>query len=188
VTRPDEQDAGATVSPWLGSAPEIVIAVVLTAATALAGYLLAGWDGLTAVAVGAAALAMILLRALLPQLTPDSARKAREKPTARSLSGYSHRRFVVKTSMDSVGFYNHELRPLLEHLLAARLAERHGVNLYAYPSAARALLCRSARDADLWEWIDPANRPEPAARAPGPDRRGIPPRTLARLLDRLEKL
>ena len=45
---------------------------------------------------------------------------------------------------------------MLEHLLAARLAERHGVHLYQDPEAARRLLCRSGRDADLWPWIDPA--------------------------------
>ncbi|MFY9930520.1 MAG: hypothetical protein WAK82_21215 [Streptosporangiaceae bacterium] len=186
---PEQADAGATVSPWLGVMPEIVIAGVLVAATAVAGYLVAGWNGLAVVAVAATAIAMVVLRALLPQLTPDAAKTAREKPTARTLSGYSHRRFVVKTAMDSQGFYDHELRPVLEHLLAARLAERHGVNLYDYPHAARALLCRSARDADLWTWIDPAARPEDTpSRDYGHDRRGIPPRTLARLLDRLEKL
>ncbi len=85
----------------------------------------------------------------------------------------------------------------LEHLLAARLAERHGVSLYLDPDGARRLLCGNdnGRDADLWYWIDPARE---AARAQaraygaadgGTDRQpGIPPRTLARLIDRLEKL
>jgi hypothetical protein len=182
-------DDDGTVSPWRGTKPELVTAAVLVTAAAVAGYLMAGWTGLSVVVIAAAAIALLVLRALLPQLTPDAARTAREKPTARVLSGYSHRRFVVKTAMESKGFYDHELRPVLEHLLAARLAERHGVNLYAYPHAARALLCASARDADLWTWIDPASRPEDtSSRDYGHDRRGIPPRTLARLLDRLEKL
>ena len=188
MSRPEQPAAGATVSPWLGARPEIVIAGVLAGVTAVAGYLVAGWNGLAVVAVAATAIAMAVLRALLPQLTPDTAKTAREKPTARGLSGYSHRRFVVKTATESRGFYAHELRPVLEHLLAARLAERHGVNLYAYPNAARALLCRTARDADLWEWIDPQTRPEEPGRNRAPDQRGIPPRTLSRLLDRLEKL
>ena len=88
-----------------------------------------------------------------------TAKTAREKPHARTLSGYSHRRFMVQTAMTSEGFYDSELRPVLEHLLAARLAERHGVNLYQDPAAARRLLCRNPRDADLWPWIDPATRP-----------------------------
>jgi len=125
---------------------------------------------------------------LLPALTPDEARKAREKPQARMLSGYSHRRFVVRSSIASLGFYEGELRPLLEHLLAARLAERHGVHLYQDPDAARRLLCRHPRDAGLWRWIAPApDSTRPQARKAGTER-GIPRRTLARLIDRLERL
>jgi len=171
-----------TVSPWRGTRPELVIAGVLAAAAAVAGYLMAGWTGLSVVAI-----ALLVLRALLPQLTPDQSRKAREKPTARTLSGYSHRRFVVRTASSSLAFYNGELRPVLEHLLAARLTERHGVNLYQDPAAARGLLCRSPRDAGLWAWIDPAGRPKEPARGHS-EQPGIPRRTLAHLIDRLEQL
>ena len=180
-------DAGGTVSPWRGTTPELLIAAVMITAAAAAGYAMAGWAGLSVVAVATAAAAMVVLRALLPQLTPDEAKKAREKPTARTLSGYSHRRFVVQTAMTSEGFYDSELRPVLEHLLAARLAERHGVHLYQDPDAARRLLCRSPRDADLWPWIDPDTRPETSVRDTT-EQRGIPRHTLARLIDRLEKL
>jgi hypothetical protein len=103
------------------------------------------------------------------------------------LSGYSHRRFVVHTATTSLGFYQGELRPVLAHLLAARLAERHGVHLYQDPDAARRLLCRRPRDADLWPWIDPSSRPETPVPKAGSER-GIPRRTLARLIDRLERL
>jgi hypothetical protein len=186
----DPREAGGTVSPWRGTTPELLIAAALVLAVAVAGYLMAGWAGLSVVAVAAAATTMAVLRVLLPQATPDQARTAREKATARMLSGYSHRRFVVQTSTASLGFYQSELRPVLEHLLAARLAERHGVNLYQDPEASRRLLCRSPRDAELWAWIDPdpeTARPAVSARdAAG--QRGIPRRTLARLIDRLEKL
>ena len=148
---------------------------------------MAGWAGLSVVAVVTAATAMVVLRALLPQLTPDETKKAREKPTARTLSGYSHRRFIVQTAMTSQGFYDSELRPVLEHLLAARLAERHGVHLYQDADAARKLLCRNPRDADLWPWIDPDTRPKTSVRDAA-EQRGIPRRTLARLIDRLEQL
>jgi hypothetical protein len=183
----ENRDDGGMVSPWRGTAPELGIAGVAVAAAAVAGYVAAGWAGLAVVAVATAAGAMVLLRALLPQLTPDTAKTAREKPRARTLTGYSHRRFVVHTSMTSRNYYETELRPVLEHLLAARLAERHGVHLYQDPEAARRLLCRNARDRGLWEWIDPATRPENPARE-GPERRGIPRHVLARLIDRLEKL
>jgi hypothetical protein len=190
MTAPGQDAPGATVSPWRGTAPELVIAAVMVGATAAAGYAVAGWAGLSVVAVATAAVAMLVLRALLPQLTPDEAKKAVQKPQARTLSGYSRRRFVMHNAMTSQGFYDSELRPVLEHLLAARLAERHGVHLYQDPAAARRLLCRSPRDADLWRWIDPdrkTTRPQVSPRG-GTDARGIPRRKLARLIDRLEKL
>ena len=183
----DSAETGATVSPWRGAGPELVIAGVVIAVAAAAGYLLAGWAGLSVAVTAGAAAAMLVLRYVLPTLTPDAARKAREKPQARLLSGYSHRRFVVHNAIASRGFYQSELRPVLEHLLAARLAERHGVHLYQDPDAARRLLCRRPRDADLWPWIDPGTRPETPASKAGTEP-GIPRRTLARLIDRLERL
>jgi len=181
------REAGATVSPWRGAGPELVIAVASIVVAAAAGYLMAGWAGLSVAVTVAAAAAMVVLRFLLPPLDPDEGKKTREKPQARHLSGYSHRRFVVHSSIASRGFYHGELRPVLEHLLAARLAERHGVHLYQDPEAARRLLCRQPRDADLWTWIDPSTRPETSARTAASER-GIPRRTLARLIDRLERL
>jgi hypothetical protein len=183
----DPAEAGATVSPWTGTGPELVIAGLVILVAAAAGYLVAGWAGLSVAVTAGAAAAMVVLRYLLPTLTPDAARKAREKPQARLLSGYSHRRFVLHSSIASRAFYNGELRPVLEHLLAARLAERHGVHLYQNPEAARRLLCRRPRDADLWTWIDPESRPETTTSKAGTER-GIPRRTLARLIDRLERL
>jgi hypothetical protein len=167
-----------------------VIAGVVILVAAAAGYLMAGWAGLSVAVIAGAAAAMVVLRYLLPTLTPDAARKARERPRGRMLTGYSHRRFVVHSSIASRGFYQSELRPVLEHLLAARLAERHGVHLYQDPDAARRRLCRRPRDADLWPWIDPApesSRPTTPAPKAG-TARGIPRRTLARLIDRLESL
>ena len=185
----DPRDAAGTVSPWRGVGPELVVAAMVIIVAAAAGYVLAGWAGLSVAAVAATAAAMAVLRFLLPALTPDQAKKAREKPQARSLSGYSHRRFVVQNSITSRGFYDSELRPVLEHLLAARLAERHAVHLYQDPEAARRLLCRHPRDADLWQWINPAQKDNASRRQVSTrDARGIPRRTLARLIDRLERL
>ena len=181
----DSPETCGMVSPWRGTAPELLTAAAAVTVAAVAAYAIAGWAGLAVVAVATAAGVMVLLRFLLPQLTPDAAKQAKEKPRARPLTGYSHRRFVVHNAMISQGYYDSELRPVLEHLLAARLAERHGVHLYQDPDAARRLLCRNPRDAGLWRWIDPGTRPQ--ARE-GPERRGIPRHTLARLIDRLEKL
>ena len=175
------------ISSWRGTRPELVIAAVLAAAAGVAGYAMAGWAGLSAVVVVAAAIALAMLRALLPRLAPDQARTARKKPAARALSAYAQRRLVVETAMKSLAAYNGELRPVLERLLAARLAQRHGLRLYEQPAAARALLCRNPRDADLWTWIDPATRPKEFPRGQA-EQSGIPMRTLARLIDRLESL
>jgi len=170
-------------TPWSGSGPELAIAAVTAGAAAVAGYALAGWAGLAVVAVTATALALLVIRFLLPQGGAEVARQAREKRTARPISGYSRRRFVVQSGISHMGFYHAELRPVLEHLLAARLAERHGVNLYQDPATARQLFCPHRRDAALWQWVDPAARPPE-----GTDRRGIPRYVLVRLIDRLEKL
>lgn len=67
------------------------------------------------------------------------------------------------------------LRAQLQRLFAARLAERHGVEMYRSPARARALV-----GADLWRWIDPENPP--------PKRPGNPEQVLRALLDRLEAL
>src|ERR1700749_405920 len=93
------RDAGATVSPWRGAGPELVIAVASIAVAAAAGYVMAGWGGLSVVVTVAAAAAMVVLRGLLPPLAAEQGKKSREKPQARPLSGYSHRRYVVHSSI-----------------------------------------------------------------------------------------
>ena len=173
-------------SPWRGTGWELIIAAVAVTAASVAAYATAGWAGLAVAAIATAAGAMVVLRALLPEITPDVTRKARQK-RAGTLIGYSHRKSMVYTATTSRSYYDAELRPILEHLLAARLAERHGVHLYQDREAARRLLCRNRPDADLWRWIDPATRPKTTQRD-GPDMHGIPPDILARLIDRLEQL
>lgn len=180
-------DGDELASPWRGAKPELVIAALLAAAVAVAGYVTAGWAGLSAVITVAAAIALAVPRALLPKLAPDRVRTARKKPAVRALTGYGQLPLLVHGAIRSLASYNGELRPVLERLLAARLAQRHGVDLHRDPAAARALLCRDHRDADLWPWIDPATRPEksPPSHA---DLLGIPRHLLARLIDRLEDL
>jgi hypothetical protein len=171
--------------PWHGAGPELIIATVVVAAAALAGGALAGWPGVATVAIATAGLGLVVLRALAPRVAEQSIRTAREKRAARSISGYAQRCFVVTSGLANWAFYQSDLRPILEHLLAARLAERHGINLYQDPAAARKAFCRTRGDAALWRWIDPAE-----AALEGRDRQGhgIPRRTLARLIDRLEQL
>jgi hypothetical protein len=89
----------------------------------------------------------------------------------------------AQDAMASRPAYEEALRPHLEHLLAARLSERHGVNLYTQPEAARSVLCANGKDLDLWRWVDPGR--SITGRAEGP---GIPASTLARLVQRMEQL
>jgi hypothetical protein len=159
------------------------VAAAAAVVAAVTGWAVAGWAGLAVVGLGTALLALLVIRGLLPQAIADAAKQAREKRRARPVSGYSHRRFVVESATSNRAFYDLELRPVLEHLLAARLAERHGINLYQDPAGARKLLCRNRRDAVLWEWIGPAAAPSGLQ-----NRRGIPRYVLARLIERLEKL
>jgi hypothetical protein len=166
------------MNPWHGAGPEAAIATAAYAAIAVAGYLVAGVAGAAAVSITAAAGALVATRMLLPQRQQEAARKQRDKPTARSISGYSHRRFVVDHATQSQAFYETDLRPVLEHILAAKLAEHHHTNLYRDPEAAKGKV-----GDDLWYWIDPAQSAQRTQ-----SQRAISPRTLARLVDRLERL
>jgi hypothetical protein len=176
------------MSQWRQARPEIILAAVFVAVAALTGVALAGWPGLAIVATGTAIGVLLVLRGLAPRPAAEAIRKSREADTAsmRSISGYSQRRFVVASGMSSRAFYEADLRPALEHLLAARLAERHGLNLYTDPAGARQAFVRTAGDEALWGWIDPMQAvPKAERERPG---RGIPRRTLARLINRLEQL
>lgn len=171
---------------WRAARPELAVAGVATVAAGVAAGAVAGWPGVAIVAAAAAVLALLLLRVLVPASAGQPLRRAREKQSARAITGYGQRRFVVETSLTSGQVYEGELRPVLEHVLAARLAERHAVNLYTDPAAARAVFCRTRRDEELWPLIDPGQRLGDDERARKPH--GIPSRTLARLITRMEQL
>ncbi|HUN35541.1 MAG TPA: hypothetical protein VMU95_26380 [Trebonia sp.] len=170
------------MSRWRQARGELIIAGVFVVAMAVAGLALAGWPGLAVVATAAAAIALLTLRVLAPRPAAAASRQARESDRgAPSITGYSQRRFLVASGISSGAFYEADLRPLLEHLLAARLAERHGVNLYTEPEAARRVFIKTAADEALWRLIEPE-------RTPPATPHGISRWTLARLIDRLEHL
>ena len=175
------------MNPWRGAGPELAIAAVAVTAAALAAAAVAGWPGLAVVAIATAAVSMVVLRALIPQAAAHSVRRAKDKQVARAIFGYAQRRFVVSSSLSASGAYESDLRPVLEHLLAARLAENHGINLYTDPAAARRAFCRSRGDEALWRLVDP-ERARPLTERDQRRRRGLSPRTLARLINRLEQL
>jgi hypothetical protein len=174
------------VNIWRGAGPELVIAAIVVATAAIAGGAVAGWPGVATVAIAAAVLSMVVLRGLAPRSAAQSVRRTAEKQVARAITGYAARRSVVAASLSSRLYYESDLRPVLEHLLAARLAERHGINLYQDPAGARRAFCRGRGDAALWSWVDPAQALGVEDRAM--QKYGIPRRTLARLINRLEQL
>jgi len=171
---------------WRAAVPELVIAAVTVTAATLAAAAVSGWPGAVTVAVATAVIALLVLRALIPRSAAQALRRKRNEQRARQIHGYAQRRFVVVTSLSSRAMYESDLRPALEHVLAARLAERHAVNLYTEPEKARQAFCRSRADASLWPWIDPAQALGPDERAK--QKHGIPRRALARLITRLEQL
>jgi hypothetical protein len=171
---------------WRPAVPELVIAAIAVAVAALAGGAVAGWPGVAAVAVATAVIALLMLRVIVPHSAVQAQRQRKARQRARAIHGYAQRRFVVATSLSSRQAYEADLRPVLEHVLAARLSEQHAVNLYTDPEAARRAFCRTRGDASLWQWIDPAQAAGPSRPARRP--RGISRRTLARLITRLEQL
>jgi hypothetical protein len=171
---------------WRTALPELIIAAIAAAVAAVAAAAVSGWPGVVTVAVAVAVLALLLLRGLMPYSAGQALRLSRNKQQARSIHGYAQRRFVVNTSYSSRAMYESDLRPALEHVLAARLAERHAVNLYTDPEAAKRAFCRTRADQDLWPWIDPKQALDADGRAR--NNKGISRRTLRRLITRLEQL
>jgi hypothetical protein len=175
---------------WRGTRPELVVGVIMVVAAAVAGYAVAGPQALAIVVIVAATFALLILRILVPAaLPPSDITGGSDDLTGRSsFTQYWRHLTDLRDGIAVRPAYQARLRPSLEHLLAARLAERHGVNLYREPEAARQLLCRSSRDADLWAWIDPAQAGPEQETAGTSQPPGIPRRVLERLVNRLEQL
>ena len=183
--RMTSQPAGRPGRPWRDAVPEIVIAVSFVAASTAAVYAVAGPAGASVVLTAAAALGLAVLRVILPPAEPAAGDDYLPGIGRVSMpfAGYWRKRSGLLGGTRSMASFDGELRGTLQNLLAARLAERHGVSLHSDPAAARRLLCPRPSDEGLWYWVDPARPAVAAGNQPG-----IPPRTLARLIDRLERL
>jgi hypothetical protein len=185
-SRPVNSRRPAPPGPWRAARPELAVAGVAVAASAVAAYAVAGGPAAVLVVVISSAVALAVLSLLLPSAEDPPARP--EAPEGRraprsSFINYWRMRRGLTDAMTSTAAYRAGLGPDLEHVLAARLSERHGVSLYGQPEMARDIFCANARDTDLWPWVDPAGRAPEEADGPG-----IPPRILARLVQRLEQL
>jgi hypothetical protein len=144
-----------------------------------AEVLLALADGAAAAATGLALITAVAL-ALGRYAAGGAAQDGGHRRPVRLLGSRTPalggwQRIVADTLADDSGAHLRTvLRPQLQRLFAARLAERHGVAMYRNPQRARALV-----GAELWPWIDPeATAPQPT----------LPEPVLRSLLDRLEAL
>jgi hypothetical protein len=172
-------------SGWRSAIPEICIAAAVTAVAGVAGYAAAGTPGTVLVVSVAVVAVLVVLRILAPPPTapPHAGQLPDTEAIPVTFAGYWRKRAGLVDGTKSMTVYDAELRGTLQHLLAVRLAEHHGISLHDDPGAARQLLCPRPRDAGLWYWVDPARPPTTTG-----TQSGIPPRTLARLIDRLEQL
>jgi hypothetical protein len=177
------ENGGPPADGWRASLPELIIAAVLMTAIAVAAYGWAGSSGAVMVLACGAVLALAFLRQLpVADLRPDAQPEEWDGPGQTAIAGFWRRRGAVRDATLSMAAFENELRPTLQHLLAARLAERHGISLYAEPEAARSLLLSRGWDMRLWYWLDP-QRPARAENG-----RGVPTRTLSAIIRRLEQL
>jgi hypothetical protein len=183
--------ADAIADGWRGCVPELTVTAVLVLATSAGVYGYAGAGAGVLTLVTCAVVLLVLLRGLVPAAAgPMQQQEETWRANVRtSFTGFWRKRGMLADASASMVSYDAGLRPTLQHLLAARLAERHDVNLYQDPAGARQLLhgtgpgLRTGRDDDLWYWLDPSRPAETRQQV-----RGIPPRTLAAILDRLERL
>jgi len=172
---------------WRDSRPELVVAAVAVLALCGAAFAFAGAAAAVLTLAGAGVVALVALRGLAPPDDfPPAYEEALDDRRRTSFTGFWRRRSGVEAATQTMTGYDFELRDTLQHLLAARLAERHGISLREDPAAARRLLAEGGTDR-LWFWLDPS-RPAVADQGSSAGTRGIPPRTLAAIIDRLERL
>ncbi len=177
------ENGGRPADGWRAALPELIIAAVLMTAITIAAYGWAGASGAAMVLACGAILALALLR-LLPtaEWRPEVQPYEWDELGQTTITGFWRRRSVVKDATLSMAAFENELRPTLQHLLAARLAEHHGISLYAQPEAARSLLLSRDWDQRLWDWLNPQRPARPE------DLHGLPVRTLSAIIRRLEQL
>jgi hypothetical protein len=153
----------------LGVATTLV--VVATAAAGAAGLLvsMSVLAGVTAV--------------VLPLTLPGAAPHRSSRPAGPAVDNKPYRAYrqvAEQLSWAAVSPRHYDLvtRPLLTRLAAARLADRHRVDLWSNPEQARAVL-----GDEVWPWVDPSREASRDSQPPG-----VGPEILTRIVHRLETL
>lgn len=142
---------------------------VLAAGFALvAGYLVAGTPAVVLLAAGLAVLGLLAARAAVPAALPSlgavAGEETRDTDDLQQFSSYWRINRAVSWSQVSARHYDSTARPLLTRLLAAALADGHGIDLSREPERARELLGE-----ELWPLLDPGRPASGDTFAPGPD-------------------
>jgi hypothetical protein len=156
-------------------------AVVLAILAVLAVFVSYGSSGQAGLIVSISAVAVGVLLAAVVSLPASPVRRRARRPLPPFDEPYpTYQQVSEKLSWAQVSprHYDMVTRPLLVRLLASRLADHHGVDLYRSPEAAKELVGE-----DVWWWVDPDRPAEGSSQPPGVD-----VRTLTRLVERLESL
>ena len=142
-------------------------------------YAFAGLGGVLIVLVVGAAAVGVAVPLRLPKARRPRHRQRPSVPMADAAFP-DYRRIVDALSWASVSprHYDVATRPLLQRLLAGRLAERHGIDLQTHPERARDMV-----GADIWPLLDP-RRPARDTSAPP----GVDMAVVAQIVERLERL
>jgi hypothetical protein len=190
---PDRQRARAVLAltpgeGWYAARRELAVATGLVVALAVATWALLGPAAASIVTLICAGLGTLALRALLPHHDRAAGQPNLyyEGPTT-SFAGFWRMQTDLSDAIASMSAWDVNTRRRLQNLLAARLAERHGISLADDPAAARAIFVGSPERrglAELWYWIDPKRPVSPDATSSP----GIPHRALVALIQRLEQL
>lgn len=164
---------------WIGADPLRLVLALATPALLIISWALAGTLGLFLVLSAGFVLGILAIRSRLPR-GPRSPRRRRPPVPFLNADFPAYRRIedTLFWAPVSARHFDHAVRPLLSRLLAAVLAERHGVDMTVDPAAAQ-----DAIGADLWPLVDPARPVSDDTRAPG-----VPLPVVMRFLARLEML
>jgi hypothetical protein len=190
------------VNGWRGARPELAVAAGLIVILSAAAWAIDGPTTASVVVLASVAISLILLRGLVVhedppgEYDPESLPAPRQAPDDPGALGLEQIRLShtftsfwrtqsdLTSATKSLSAWDYGARTRLTNLLAARLAERHGITMAHEPAAAKRLLLGEDDRHDLWFWIDP-RRPSPPDASSRP---GIPPAALAALIERLEQL
>jgi hypothetical protein len=171
---------------WYTATRELAVAAGLVLALTGAAWLLFGPETASIVVLACVALGLAALRVLLgARVHPPNLPAPIYDAPSNSFVGFWRTQSDLADAIASMSAYDLTTRRRLQNLLAARLSERHGISLAQDPAAARAVFVGADGAAvALWFWVDPERQtPDDAV-----SRRGIPPRALAALIQRLEQL